>query len=361
MTIDRAIWRSANPVALAAGIAFFTSVARAGVDDDNVPEKQSVAVELKSRVEVESLRISLGDIAMCVPARITGASCDELMAVDIDVAPLPGKTGRITRSVVQQILAEEFPGSQVEVLGPESSFVTARSVVLSDEALAEPFRVQMEDLFSGLEGIRFEVASVRVESRPRVRPGPMTCEFAQLDFIRKRLGEPAGTSIMNDLESLLTRVQNGARFNARCSQGDGDAGVFVRFMPRISVERQLPVARHDLPARTTFKVSDATVAWIPWVRSTSNALRDASTVAGMILLRPVRAGQHLMLRDFERPVAVRRGDHVRLVQKNGDLTITGNAVAVSQGSVGESVDVQTVATKKRIRGIIKANGLVEAM
>lgn len=334
-------------------------------DELSVTEAATVAVELKSRAESDAARLTLAEVALCVPARTKVISCDEAMAIDVAEAPAPGKTGRVSRATVEEILTAEFPEASIEVLGADMSFVTARGLNLNDNTLLEPFRAQVNELFSRLDDVRVEVTSIRIESRAKVRPGPVRCSFTQLDFIQKRLDEPATNSIQHsirsDLESLLTRVQNGARFNAKCVQGGGDPGVFVNFTPRFSVERQLPVARHDLPAKTAFKVADASLTWVPWSRSTFNAVHDASTVSGMQVVRAIRAGQPLMLRDFERPIAVRRGDQVRLIQKAGSLTITGSAVAVSQGAIGENIDVRTVATKKRIRGVIKASGLVEAM
>ncbi len=333
-------------------------------DEAPVSDEKSIGIEFRPRAEIETSRVMLDQIAFCVPARTRQHDCAEILAVDAGISPAPGKTGRISRAAIMEILNNEFPGTRIEVLGPESSFVTSRGIPLSDEALAVPFRDQMDEAFSGAIDFRVQVSGIRIESRPPVRPGAISCRFAQLELLKQRMAEPAGASIESNLESLVTRIHNGAQFNAQCTQAgaeDGDAALFVQFLPRIIVERQMPVARRDLPAKTIFVAEDAVLAWIPWTRSAARALREASSLAGMSLIRQVQAGRMLNLNDFERPLAVRRGDNVQLMQKSGELTISGNAVVITQGAVGERIEVQSTATKKRLRAVVRSNSTVEAM
>lgn len=340
----------------------------------------SIAIELRSRAEIESPRVLLDQIALCIPARTKNFDCAEVLAVDAGSSPAPGKTSRFSRAALTEILGNEFPGARIEVIGPDSAFVTARGIPLADEALVQQFRQEMDDIFSGNAEFRVQVTGLRIESRPQVRPGNVSCRFSQLELLRQRAQDPSGTSIEADLESLVTRIHNGAQFNAQCVSKDyqdardtgdgeaqGDAHVsfdppyYVQFSPRILVERNMPVARHDLPAKMVFRGEDAVMAWVPWTRSAGRAVRDTAALVGMSLVKPVQAGQTLLLRDFERPVVLRRGDTVQLQQKNGDLTVTVNAVVITQGAVGERVEVQAVATKKRMRAVIKSNSVVEAM
>ncbi len=323
--------------------------------------ESAISIELKSRSEIETTRIMLDQIALCVPARSSGNDCAEVLAVDAGPSPAPGKTLRLNRAAIAQILSSEFPGARIEVLGPESSFVTSRGIPLPDESIAALFREQMEEVFSGAPEFRVQVTGLRIESRPQVRPGAINCRFAQLELLKRRIMDPAGASIESDLESLVTRIHNGAQFNAQCEQGEGEPNLFLQFLPRILVERQLPVARHDLPAKAVFRAEDSAMAWVPWTRSSGRSLRDANGLPGMSLVRPVQAGQTLMLRDFERPLALRRGDSVQMVQRSGDLTISSNAVVITQGAIGDRIEVQSTATKKRLRAVVKSAGSVEAM
>ncbi len=335
--------------------------------ESSASDEKSIGLEFRPRAEIESARVMLDQIAFCVPARTRHHDCAEVLAVDAGASPAPGKSARISRAAVLEIMTNEFPGTKIEVLGPESLFVTSRGIALADEALTVPFREQMDEVFSGASDFRIHVSGIRIESRPQVRPGAVRCRFAQLDLLKLRMAEPSGASLESDLESLVTRIHNGAQFNAQCTQLGADSlesaegAFFVQFLPRIIVERQMPVARRDLPAKSIFTNDDSVLAWVPWTRSAGRALRDASSLAGMSLIRQVQAGQMLMFSDFERPLAVRRGDSVQLVQKSGELTVSGNAVVVTQGAIGERVEVQSTATKKRLRAVVLSNSTVEAM
>jgi|GEM_PF-1947172 len=362
--------RIAQPATTPAGITKQTS------RDPSVPlSAGSIAVELRSRVETESARVMLDQVAMCVPARTKGFDCAEVAGVDAGASPAPGRTARFSRASLAEILSKEFPGATIEVLGAESSFVSARGVPLADDLLANPFRRQLEEIFVTDPDFRVQVTGLRIEQRPQVRPADVSCRFAQIDLLKQRMQDPAGASVESDIESLVTRIHNGALFNAQCVQempptDEGEAEspgesieppFYIQFMPKILVERRMPVARHDLPAKTLFREEDSVEAWVPWTRGTGRAVRDVASLVGMALVRPVQAGQTLLMRDFERPVVLRRGDTVQLQQKNGDLTISSNAVVVTQGAVGDRIEVQAVATRKRLRGIVKSNSVVEAM
>jgi flagella basal body P-ring formation protein FlgA len=318
----------------------------------------SIGIELRSRVEIDSARVMLDQIATCVSARTSGFDCAEVLAVDAGPAPAPGKTLRFSRSALADMLVKEFPGA-------------------ADEMLASPFRQQLEEIFVANQEFRVQVSGLRIEQRPQVRPGDITCRFAQIDLLRQRSHDPAGYSIESDIESLVTRIHNGAQFNAQCFHDNGagkdesdpseaatelpDPPFYVQFMPRILVERRMPVARHDLPAKAIFRAEDSVDAWVPWNRGAGRAVRDVASLTGMALVRPVQAGQMLLMRDFERPVVLRRGDTVQLQQRAGDLVISGNATVVTQGAVGDRIEVQSVATRKRLRAVVKSNAVVEAM
>jgi len=348
---------------------------QASRDPSNPLSAGSIAVELRPRAETESARVMLDQVAICLPARTMGFDCAEVAGVDAGAAPAPGRTARFSRASMMEILGKEFPGATIEVLGAESSFVSARGVPLADDLLANPFRRQLEEIFVTNPDFRVQVTGLRIEQRPQVRPGDVSCRFAQIDLLKQRMQDPAGASVESDIESLVTRIHNGALFNAQCVQemppaAEGEAEspgesieppFYVQFMPKILVERRMPVARHDVPAKTLFREEDSVEAWVPWTRGTGRAVRDVSSLAGMALVRPVQAGQTLLMRDFERPVVLRRGDTVQLQQKNGDLTISSNAVVVTQGAVGDRIEVQAVGTRKRLRAIVKSNSVVEAM
>jgi flagella basal body P-ring formation protein FlgA len=320
-----------------------------------------ISVDMRQIVDVEGSRLLLEQVASCNPSLTSGFDCEEILAVDLGTSPLPGKSGRISRSHVKEVLASEFPQAAINVAGSDTAFVSARGVVLDPESITAPLTNQLEEAFAGASDFRLQVIGVRINGRPMVRPGDVICRFAQVDMIRMRTGSADSSAVAAEIENFMTRIQNGAQLNAYCAQGEEEAPIHIQFTPKLQVERRMPVAASDLAPKSIFRASDATWAWVPWVRSASRALRDPSTLAGLAVVRPVQAGQLLLLRDFERPLAIRRGDAVQLLQRNGGLVVTTNAVAMSQGAIGDAVEVQSVATRKRIRAVIQSSTSVEAM
>lgn len=325
------------------------------------PGSRRLAIDLRQTAEVESSRLVLEQVGSCTASNSSDIDCAEALGVDLGPAPLAGKSIRLGRASVKEILANEFPGAEIIVNGADSLFVTARGVVLDPDSIAAPFSRELDELFGLARDFRIQVLGVRLNGRPVVRPGEVTCRFAQLDLIARRSEVPDPSAVEAEIESFMTRIQNGAQLNAHCVQGEDEPPVHLQFSPKIQVERRMPVAASDLASKSLFRTSDATWAWVPWTRSAARALRDPAVLSGLSVVRPVQTGQLLLLKDFERPVAVRRGDTVQLLQRVGDLTVTTNAVAINQGAVGDAVEVQSVATRKRVRATVQSSTVVEAM
>ena len=67
------------------------------------------------------------------------------------------------------------------------------------------------------------------------------------------------------------------------------------------------------------------------------------------------------MRYLESPLAVVRNQAVTMLVRTGGIEISARATTVDQGSVGQTVEVMNLATKKRMRARVIDEKTVEAV
>ena len=85
-------------------------------------------------------------------------------------------------------------------------------------------------------------------------------------------------------------------------------------------------------------------------------VRDLESVVGKGVTRDVRAGQPLLEKWLELPLAVDRGDRVRVTLIRGGLRIETSGVAMQRGRVGESISIRNAQSKVLFDAQITAPG-----
>ncbi|OSM02394.1 flagellar basal body P-ring formation chaperone FlgA [Magnetofaba australis] len=85
---------------------------------------------------------------------------------------------------------------------------------------------------------------------------------------------------------------------------------------------------------------------------------DPAQLIGMAVKRPVRAGAPLKSDWFDRPIAIERGERVRVTAKSGALTIRAIAVADQAGRVGDAIAVRNPESSRRYLATVIAPGAV---
>lgn len=79
------------------------------------------------------------------------------------------------------------------------------------------------------------------------------------------------------------------------------------------------------------------------------------------LRRPLKAGEAFRLGVVVEPLAVERGDQVRLQTQAGPITVDTTGTALSSGRTGEQIRVRNDRSERVVRGRIVAPGRVEVV
>lgn len=114
------------------------------------------------------------------------------------------------------------------------------------------------------------------------------------------------------------------------------------------------VATRLIPAQTVVTAEDITLveADIP------GAAKDLTMVEGRALRTTVYPGRALRLADLTSPTEIERNQSVTLVFRKGPLSITTEGRALGRGSMGETIRVLNLVSRKTVAGQITAGGTV---
>ena len=87
--------------------------------------------------------------------------------------------------------------------------------------------------------------------------------------------------------------------------------------------------------------------------------RDAATVMGRRLMRPLAAGTVIGSGAVYVEPTVRRGQAVTLLAQASGFSVRMQGVALSAGGVAERIKIKNLSSGREVEGVIRADSLVE--
>lgn len=112
------------------------------------------------------------------------------------------------------------------------------------------------------------------------------------------------------------------------------------------------------PVRPGEILGNADLDWVDVETSSlaRNAVLDASDIVGRTPRRPIRPGQPVAFSDLRMPVVVSKGALVTLYLQTPHMVLTAKATAAEDGSMGQTIRVVNVRSRKTVEGIIVGPG-----
>lgn len=300
----------------------------------------------KSSVEVQGSAIELGAVASCSG---DPAICEEAYAIELGSAPDPGKQVSLTRAQITAILRAEWPNSAIEVDGASVVRVKAAFDDLETDSVASRLREALTELEQAHPNFRFTIEQVLVPKNERLRPGQCRVEFPTLVRLPER-----------SPDWLIKHLVGHLRLEAKCLYEDKKtlSHPFI-VTAKLALERLLPVARLDLSRGHNIREEDFEPAWVGVSRDHAHAVDEIAAARGRRLTRQVAVGSPVLWSQLELPLAIRRGQIVRLSLQRGALGITGPVKAMANGGYGQMIDAIYLPTKKILKVRVKDTETVE--
>jgi flagella basal body P-ring formation protein FlgA len=114
-----------------------------------------------------------------------------------------------------------------------------------------------------------------------------------------------------------------------------------------------PVSRGEV-----LRDSDVAVEKRPKNELQGEVLRDPAAAIGMALQQTLRPGHVLRSTDVAKPQLIKRSEPVMLVYEVPGITLTARGKAEEAGSLGDTVNVLNVQSKRVIQGVVTGPGQV---
>jgi flagella basal body P-ring formation protein FlgA len=169
---------------------------------------------------------------------------------------------------------------------------------------------------------------------------------------------PAGIDPRPEVGQIDFNPTNG-RFTAELTlTAEGMAAIAARVGGVAEARLDLPVLAARLPAGAVVREADLRVGRFGLSVVKAEPLRDPARIVGMRLKRSVGGGQPLRAEDLARPPVVARDSAVRVVLDMGGLSVSGQAVALEAGAIGERIRLRNPLSRAVLEGEVVGVGVV---
>jgi flagella basal body P-ring formation protein FlgA len=298
----------------------------------------SVEITLREEVVVDGLRIYLSDVASCAGS---DTLCEEIYGVDLGASPQPKTTKIINKGDIDVLLQQEWPKSIILYAGNPFVKVTTNSLVVSQQEILAGFELALRQKFSHLPDVMFKINHLRLNQQLAIRKDNFKLNFPDLE------SEAPFT-----LDQILARFSGHSSFEGIVVQGENHEDIRFKANAQISVFRFLPVARKNLVTKSIVRSEDLSEDWVPMGRTAGSLAISKDQVIGRQISSPVPVGRPFTFAQLSKPSLLKRGQSVALIIQRGNLKVSGRGRVKADASLGDTVDVENMATGKSLSAIV---------
>ncbi len=282
-----------------------------------------ISVTVKAASEVSGEEVRLRDMAV-----INGpedALKNDLADIFITKAAKPGQSVTIRRSYLEHRLTSSgLPLESIDFTLPEQTVVTRRANTLNEgwvRTVVLEYLNRTEPYKSG----EWELVSLRTGTLPALAVGELTYHV-----IPQNSANPAYLNL-----AVYLNV-------------DGAEAGRIMVNGRLDIYVRAVVAARRLERGDKLQAGDLSLTRLSLSRVRSGALTDPGQAEGLTCRHRIQAGQPVMAKDLEKPMAVSRGDMVTIVAKTGSLLVTTSGQAKQDGALGDNISVLNLNSKKMV-------------
>ncbi len=312
-------------------------------------EAVAVRITLKDKVSVVGARVYLSDIAKCAGS---AERCREITGIDVAASGAPGRSTFLQKAMVEAVLEKEWPNTLVTYDGAEAVRVEATGV----EVAADELRIKIQEFVSErTTAISADVRVTVVRAQPlgfvSVRPTQSRLEFPDLESVLFDNVDWVSKNLVGS-RMVQVRVQN---------PSDPQDRSFLQVQVTFSVDRQLPVLKQATAAGQIFVQENLAMSWVAMRKGNQDFVLSTEGIVGRKSRQAIGSGESIPLRYIESLLAVGRNQPVTMIVRSGGIEISARATTVDQGSIGQTVEVVNLVTKKRMRARVVDDKTVEAV
>jgi flagellar basal body P-ring formation protein FlgA len=247
-------------------------------------------------------------------------------------APDLGETGRVAVDrVIEAMLPHEVIG--VETRGLTEIVVTRASRAITAADIESRITQALAGRQRNADANNFTLAFDNPPHTIHIEPG------ADLRIARLAFDQRSGR-----FDALFERV--------------GTQRAPLRFSGTYAETFEAAALARPLAANETVRAADITIVRRPKTEFAANIITTAEQAIGLAARRAMRPGEVLRQTDLAKPEVVARNDNVTITFQVPGITLTMRGKALEGGSLGDTVNVLNVQSKRSIQATVAGPGHV---
>lgn len=139
---------------------------------------------------------------------------------------------------------------------------------------------------------------------------------------------------------------------------DGREVTFLELPVTLVQRMQLPVLREALPRGVALQPELLELREVTLTHAVPDLVVSGDELVGLVAGQAMRPGQPLSRKAFVQPIAVRRGDLVRVRALQGGLTVETKAVAMHTGQMGDVITMRNTKSFRNFSARVSGPGEV---
>ena len=295
-----------------------------------------VSVVIPAENTVSGSRILLGDIASISVLQPEGEELAQALGrIDLGPAPEAGRQVVLRRAQLEQrLVASRLNLSEAAWSLPVELHLIGRGQELNEDTLRralEKYLAEIEPYRSG----HFVLASVNFGSLPGLPPGQVNYRFV-----------PQSSSNPTYLSGTFF-------FSV-----DGKEAGRARVSAQIDLTVEALVVARSLAKGHILDETDLSLTMVPYSQA-KGALTDIASAVGSTLKTNLTAGDPVKDRNLAKSIMVKRGAVVTIIAQQGALRITASGQAKQDGSLGDTIAIMNLTSKKTVTGRVIGPDQVE--
>lgn len=308
--------------------------------------KVPVVVTLKTAAEVSGPHIYFKDIGSCSGH---DSVCEEMLGVEIEESALPGTSRMLPLEKVKHILAQEFPGHEINFNDVKNIKIFSQYMEVGKDFIQTQLRDALDAVFKDEKDVQVELIGLQMAKSIKIWPGDYRWRFPLLE-----------NAHAYHFDWVTENLLGSKHLFAECyADGETSPSMRIKVSPQIVLRKMLPITKTHLQRDEVLKHEQFEYQWVEVTRAGQDYISEITQLVGLKLRQEVNSGSPLTLRQVATPVLIRRGQLVHIVLKKGDLNLTGNGKALGSGSAGQMIPVMYPATKKQIQAQVVNSSTVE--
>lgn len=283
----------------------------------------TVTVTLPMEVQVSGSEVTLGEIAT-----VEGENTELVARVEafgLGYAPSPGYSRVIQRWQLEQRVRKEFENLDLVFDGKAACRIIPLVAVIPAEEIEKEARQSLVALFAGQD---VEIRLKGELDNERVPVGLESREFS---------AEPTTAKAESGSWSIPVKIKiDGVPYRT----------IWTSF--QVDLYRVMPVMKTDIAPGQIIEAADVVMQRAAVTAGARRAPLGRAALVGAEAKRLLRAGLPVAERDVRRELAIKRGETVSLIVRNGLVTVSTEVISMQDAYLGDLVPIQTFGSSKEL-------------